>query len=442
MLLRYFLLLSISICPLIKADLKEDMRKLLDEVAEAYNATGPTVYQSQKAGYATGGGLTIRNKSVNVRPLTFTMPKIDAGCGGIDIYTGGLSFVKEEEIVQTLRSILSSAGGYSFLLSLQSVSPQIANTVQQLQSWANQINNLNINSCEVAAGLVGSVWPKNEMTSQHICQTVGTNLGFITDRVNSRHECGTKESRKIHQEDIKKSHPEYNYDYNVAWKALQYQSSLAKENAELFMTLMGTITVHDEKVEVYPPKALEEGFLRKLMDGGELKLYKCENDKIKQCLIIKEESKTFDSKEAWVSKIAKHLNDIQLKILKDEELDDKEIELMMETRIPLWRYICMMTAYKKSVCPIDTQQIAEVVALDLLAKFLRDTLDSIRISCLKLKQEVPFAEKIDDYLASLEFVERSISQHELRSTRLMEQENSIFKKMDLIEKYIAQELHL
>ena len=101
-----------------------------------------------------------------------------------------------------------------------------------------------------------------------------------------------------------------------------------------------------------------------------------------------------------------------------------------------------MTAYKKSVCPIEIKQMADVVAIDVLSRFLRESLDSVRRACARLRESVAYANKIDSYLDSLEYVERSLNNYESRSARLMEQEHSVFVKMDMLEKYIAQELHL
>lgn len=440
---RCFMCLSALVFPIVLgADLKEEMLKFLDDVASSSNVSSAEIYQGQKAGYLTGGGYTLRSRSVNMNPATVTLPRFEGGCGGIDIYTGGFSFINDKQIVEALKSIGTSSAGYAFLLALETVSPQMTSTMKQLQTWANNVNAFNINSCEAAAQLVGSVWPQSDKASEHLCQTLGTELGFITDRVSNRHQCGSPKGRvKVHSE-IQKQHPDMDINYNVAWDAIKLQGALMKnkELAELLMTLMGTVIVNHEDVEYFPPKSTDEGFLRILMDGGENQIYSCDNTK--KCLVISDRRITIDKSKAWLGRVEALLLSIQKKVLSDDELIDEEVELLVKSSIPLYRYISILTAYKKSVCPIEIHQMAEVIATDLLSRFLRESLESVRISCLLLREHVPFSKKIDEYLATLEFVERSITNYEIRSSRLMEQENSIFMKMDMLEKYIASQLHL
>ena len=436
-------LLLLSFLPAVSmANMKQEMLKFLDDIADSSNYSSADIYQGQKAGYVTGGGYTLRSRSMNVNPATIALPKYEAGCGGIDIYAGGFSYVNSEQLVQALKSIGSSSVGYAFMLAMETISPQIASTLKQMQTWANNINTASINSCETAAQLVGSVWPRNDIASSHICQTMGTNSLLHSDYVSSRHQCGNVNDRQASANTLKKINPDLDFDYNIAWNAIKLQGGLVKDPnlAELLMTLMGTVVVHGEEAEIFPSKALEESFIQTLVDGGENTLYHC--DDLKKCLYVTSQSMVIKQTESWTGRVQELLLSIQKKILTDEELTDSEIELIMKSRIPLYKYIAILTAYKKSVCPVEIKQMAEVVAMDILSRFLRDSLESVRMACLRLRETVVYADKIDSYLASLDYVERSLSHYELRSSRLMEQEHSIFVKMDMLEKYIAKELHL
>lgn len=425
------------------ADMKKEMLKFLDEIAGSSNYSSAGIYQGQKAGYVTGGGYTLRNKSMNLNPATITMRKFEVGgCGDIDLYTGGFSFVNDEQLVQALKSIGSASVGYAFMLAMETISPQIASSMKQMQTWANNVNAMSINSCETAAQLVGSVWPQNDIASSHICKGIGTQSHFFSDRVSARHQCKDASARKKVIQQAQEQNPDITFDYNVAWNAIKLQGALVQDSsfAELLMTLMGTVVVHDEEADVFPSKASEESFIQTLVDGGENTIYHC--DERKQCLNVTPASLFIAQTESWAGRVQDLLLSIQKKILTDEELTDSEIELITKSRIPLYKYISILTAFKKSVCPVEIKQMAEVVAMDILSRFLRDSLESVRMSCLILRENVAFAEKIDNYVASLDYVERSLSHYELRSSRLMEQEHSVFVKMDMLEKYIAKELHL
>ena len=49
-----------------------------------------------------------------------------------------------------------------------------------MQSWANTINGIGINSCEAGASLASAVWPRSQMASQAICRTQGASGGMMS----------------------------------------------------------------------------------------------------------------------------------------------------------------------------------------------------------------------------------------------------------------------
>jgi conjugative transfer pilus assembly protein TraH len=441
--LKVIVLFQAFICPLAMAKIDEDLVSFFNEMGASANISTADVYMGQKAGYVTGGGVTIRNRSVNLQPMTVSLPTFNAGCGGIDIYTGGFSFVDSKQLISTLKSIGSESVSYAFLLGLETVSPQIANTMKQLQTWANTINAKNINSCEVATQLVGSVWPAYDAASEHICQSVNTQYGGFRDRIATRHKCSTREERKKSQSEVQKEHPEIKLDYNIAWEAIQKQGALTKDVkvAEFLMTLMGTIVVKGEEIQIFPPKASEMAFLESILDGGKTALYTCGLDEAqKRCLLVKQQEMHIDRNSCWSGKIEGYLLSIQRKILDDEELSLEEQELLTKTHLPLYKFVNVLTAYKKGICPIDLKQISDIVAMDLLVQYLHEALTSIKSSCMHIRNNVPYATQVDEYVKSLETVERCVTYYDSRASRLMDQEVLIMEKMLLLEQQIASEL--
>lgn len=438
-----FLILTFLAPTLVWAGLQEELGRFFDALDSSANVSASDIYQGQKAGYVTGGGATIKNRSMQLNPSTINLPKFDAGCGGIDIYTGGFSFINSEQLIDTLKSIGSSSIGYAFMLSLETISPQVANNIKQLQTWSNAINATNINSCEVAAQLVGSVWPADSMASQHICQSVGTHYGGFTDHVAGRHQCNSPEKRKGTSIKALENNPDLlTESYNVAWEAIKKQGRIVQDGdmARFLMTLMGTLVVTGDKVELYPAKASEGAFIKILLEGGTLELYSCEDKK--QCLFIESRNTLIDRRTSWGGKIEALLLSMQEKVLRDEELNGEEQELLVKTHLPLYRFINVLTAYKKGICPIDLKQVADIVSMDILVQYLRDSLESVRASCYQLKYRVHNDTKVHDYLETLSAVERTIAQYEHRSSLLMDQEVYILEKMQLLEAHIASEFCL
>lgn len=339
--------------PLIaKADLHDELNKFFDRVGASTNTSSAEIYQGQKAGYMTGGGISMRGQIVNSKPLSITMPSFDAGCGGIDIFSGGFTFINHQQLVETLKSIGSSASGYAFLLGLETISPQVSGVIKNLQTWSNHINALNINSCETAQVAVGSLWPKRTMASQEVCRRLGRETGRLTDYVSARHGCALE---KVKQEIAATDHKGPGFlkdEVNIAWESIQKISSHDKELSEFFMTLMGTIIFRNSKQgslhELKPSKINDESFLQTLIEGGKTTIYTCED---KHCLLVSEKEIDFASSKSWLGRIRDQLIQIQEKILSDTELSETEKTLLSKSRLPLYKIVNVLTAYKKEAAP-------------------------------------------------------------------------------------------
>src|SRR5271166_651161 len=230
------------------AGIGEDLMGFFKRAGMASNVTMPGSYQDQTAGFYTGGSIVTRNAVRNVQPATIQMPGFRAGCGGIDMWMGGFSHIKSEQLVEMARNIGSATASYAFMLAIQTVSPQIYNIMNELNNLATQINQTNINSCEAAATTLGGIWPKSDQANKHLCQAMGSNLGSFSDWSAARQGCGAGGDReKVFRE--RGSDPRYKNmfvgEFNLAWKAIQTNAFLSgdKELAQLFLTLVGSIIV-------------------------------------------------------------------------------------------------------------------------------------------------------------------------------------------------------
>lgn len=447
--MRKLILLILSFNSVAFADLHTELNNFFERFGSQSNVSSASIYEGQKAGYLTGGGMAIRNRIVNQSPMTVNLPSIDAGCGGIDLYAGGFSFINSDQLISSLKNVGSSATGYAFLLGLETVSPQVANTIKNLQTWANNINSFNINSCEMAAGLVGSVWPRQTQASQHICKTLGGKKGLFDDYLSARHNCSQSSERDNFRKRISedKDYQDFLFeDYNIAWRVIQKQPFLAKdtETAELFMALMGTVIFTQKGNEPYidpiDSKIYDESFLKSLLEGGELNLYTCQGSS--DCLKVCEKQIYLPPEKSWMGKIRQQMLSIQNKILTDEELSKEEKSLLEKTNLPIYKVLNVLTAFHHGDCAVNIYEISHIVALDLLTQFLKESIQLVRETCYQLRQAQMYSDKLDEYLVNLERVENQVHYYEVRSAKLLEEEFQLMQKVQLIEKQIASELIL
>ena len=88
---------SMSATP-VSAQVGQELNDFFDDMGASANATGPTAYQGQSAGYYSGGNIWTRFPQKSVNPVNLQLPSIKAGCGGIDVFSGSFSFINSDEI--------------------------------------------------------------------------------------------------------------------------------------------------------------------------------------------------------------------------------------------------------------------------------------------------------------------------------------------------------
>ena len=435
----------------LQADLNKNLNQFFNNLGASSHVDSAEVYNGQRAGYMTGGGLMTRNRVVDTQLVSVNLPRFDAGCGGIDIFAGGFSFVDHKQLIHTLKSIASNAVGYSFLLGLETTSPQVANIMKQLQTWSNAINSIGINSCDTATHLVGAVWPKQSAAKQQICRSQSGKKGIFSDYVLARHQCAQSDefertmdawaADEMYDDVLKE-------EYNIAWRAIQKNPFLSKNRqlAELFMSLVGTVISRKGKdglmTETWPALVNEENFLKALVEGGSTTRYSCADSKDDQCLNLVTQILTIDPLQSWLGKIQSILIQMQTKVLEDTPLNQEEKDFLSKTKPAVYRIVNVLTAYKKGLCPVDLYQVSEVIAMDMLLSTLKEVIEVVRSGAVQLQNSQMYDVQIDSYLQQLDRVENTVRYYELRISQQMEREHQMMLKIDRLEEQIASEIVL
>jgi conjugative transfer pilus assembly protein TraH len=278
-------------------------------------------------------------------------------------------------------------------LALETVSPVIAEKVEELQSWVQRINAMNINSCETAASLVGGLWPRHEQASKTVCSTLAAGSGVATDYTRARHDCHS--SRKGTSSKIRSSDPDnadklLTEDINIAWKALKDSgffnlSGADRELAELFMTLSGTIVIHapnskddKPKFEYIAGKATHSDLIATLLDGGTIPYHTC--DETNKCLNIGRNSGThaISQEQAFKAKVEKMIFSLIEKIRNDSPLTDEEKRFLnYKASVPLYKILNVYAAYSGSGAMFELPAYSEAIALQMLFEYLDDVLRQV-----------------------------------------------------------------
>lgn len=221
------------------------MKELFDSVNAQSNATNPAVLQGQTMNLYTGGSLFMRMPHKTYNMASVTPPSWNAGCGGIDLFMGGFSYINKDQFVAMLRNIGSNALGYGFKLAIQNLCPTCDNVMQSLQATAQMINRQNMDSCESAKGIVNAsipeTWTKGK---QDAAKNFGVNTNLFSDLTDAWINVMNNETKANDTINTVAATDPAAKDAmptgNVTWKALKKLPGIDDEYRMILMSMAGT----------------------------------------------------------------------------------------------------------------------------------------------------------------------------------------------------------
>jgi len=367
-----------------RADVAGQMNDFFQDAGGAANVTGPSAYQGQTAGYYSMGNVWSRFPQKSVQPFNLQMPKATAGCGGIDIFTGSFSFINGAEMVAMLKATANNALGFAFQLAIDSVSPEIGKVMDGMANKAQQMNQMNISSCEAAQGLVGSVWPKMTQARSTVCAAVGNSQGKFSDWARSRQGCGTGGEQDATLEgntDPAMADKIPGAPRNYTWDAIKKSNKFGtdREFSEFLMTLVGTIVINPKAPEgaiVGFVGPAEDAVVTALLDGAgtgtPVKILHCEDD---GCLNMTEQ--TLRPGPGLRKKIKDMIDSINGKIRTDSALNPQEQQLLNMTSLPLYKMLAVQAMAHQNFADGETSALAEIVSVSLLSSMIENMLDRL-----------------------------------------------------------------
>ena len=431
------------------ADVNTDLNSIFDKLGFDNNITAPRAHKGQEAGYYTGGSLFARTPVRDLQIAQVELPGYRSGCGGIDLFAGGFSFVNSDQLVTLMKNILNNAQGYAFTLALEAATPQLANVIKYLQEQAAKINAMNVNSCETTAALVGSVWPRTQEAQRRVCADIGSK-GIFRDYADAKQKCGAEGQLSKTLDQGSGAHKNLVFkEGNLAWKAIKQNAFLSsdQELAELFMSLSGTIIVRqtsrpllkdetldnlDHAFETKPSLATNMDLLNALLNGGKAKIYKCDTDD--KCLNPTTTSIDIKPEHNLKTKVGKILQKLAVKFYADTKLGNTDIGLMEATTLPIQKMLNVQMAFYKDQTILDISSYTDIIAVDILFQYLNESLNVVRASATNLQYPESimsgFINGIDAARKSLRGVQKSVYA-ELTTT------NSITRQTKMIEDMLA-----
>ncbi len=371
-----------------RADVAGQMNNFFNDAGGAANVTGPSAYQGQTAGYYTGGNVWSRFPQKSVQPFNLQLPSARAGCGGIDLFSGSFSFINASEMVAMLKATANNALGFAFKLAIDSVSPEIGKVMGEFQQAAQQMNQMNISSCEAAQGLVGSVWPKMAGARSTICTAVGNSQGRFSDWARSRQGCnaeGQQDATLESNSDPRMAEHIPGAPRNYTWEAIKRSNKFGgfdKGFSEYLMTLVGTIITNpnaDGGPSVKFVGPAEDAVVTALLDGTQtgnpVRFLQC--DDVDQCLNVSEQPLTISTNDGLRHKVKAMIQSMNDKIRTDGALNAAEQQLLNMTTVPLYKILTVQALAHGTFTLDEVDAMAEMVSVNLLSAMIENMLDRI-----------------------------------------------------------------
>jgi conjugative transfer pilus assembly protein TraH len=419
------------------ASVDSDLNSFFNGLGYGSNVTAPHAYTAQQAGYYNGGSLFSRDAVRNAQIMHIDLPSFQSGCGGIDIFTGGFSFINSDQIVALSKSILSNAMAYAFHLALESTTPLIENVLKYTEQVANFANDTNINSCQAAENLVGGMWPKTRASQQQVCQDIGNSSGYFSDWAKARQGCSAQGSDYNNMMNKAQNDPNYSsmvvQNTNLAWHALQQNGFLQndRELAEFFMSLSGTIIVGNPSQNQYqllPSLASNQSLIKALLYGGQATIYQC--DEPTQCLSPKTQTITISPDGALQQQVASMLQDMVSKIESDQPISQAEIGLLQSTSIPVYKILAVDAAASGGSSDLlNITSYSDAIATDVLYQYLQEAIQTIwqssRVQSYPEDMTQKFQSEVDKAMRDVSTVQGSAYQQMQKSIALIQQSQAL-----------------
>lgn len=433
--------------PFTYAGINSDLNNFFTHLGFDANISNPSAYKGQEAGYYTGGSIFARDTVRDLQIVQVDIPTYRSGCGGIDLFAGGFSFVNADQLVAMFKNVLNNAKGYAFTLAMESATPEIANVMKWIQDKADEINRANVNSCETAAGLVGSLWPRTQVAQQHVCADIGTSKGGIFDDYAAARQ-GCSAGGKLTEVLNSAKGPYKNLVLqrgNIAWKAIQQNDFLKRDTelAELFMSLSGSIIIQQNgsgdqetnQFSLLPSLAANEKLLKALLHGGNATVYKC--DETGDCLSPHTASVTIDVSNSLDYQVKILLQDIARKVHDDVAITKTEIGLLQATRLPVYKILNVQAAFYQDSNILDVTSYSEVIAMDILFQYLNENLDIIKASSGNLQYPEDIMQK---FMAGVDKARDAIRAEQKNAYSQIAVTTQLIQQTQVLEQILAGQL--
>lgn len=304
------------------------------------NVSNPAVLQGQTMNLYTGGSLFMLMPKRTYQLATVTPPTWNVGCGGIDLFAGGFSFINKEQFVAILRNIGSNSLGYGFKLAIHNLYPTC--------------DNVNMDSYEAAKGIINAAVPDTwTRGKQNVAKNFGVDTNIFQDITEAWTNVMSSESRANQTVNlVANARPEAKDQLptgNVVWKALKKLDGLSDEQRMVLMSMIGSTIFSTDAAATAPKKLVRKEIsvedlvgINSTYDTITVPIWRCDTTSADGCLSPTEDEVTTKSFKMMVREKMDKISD---KIANRSAHDDmaSTIGFLNATDLPIYKMLAVTT---------------------------------------------------------------------------------------------------
>ncbi|MYZ52359.1 conjugal transfer protein TraH [Malikia spinosa] len=400
------------------------MQELFDSVNAQGNVSNPAVLQGQTMNLYTGGSLFMRMPKRSYQLATVTPPSWNAGCGGIDLFAGGFSYINKEQFVAMLRNIGSNALGYGFKLAIQNLCPTCDNVMQALQATAQAANRLNMDSCEAAKGVVNAALPDTwTRGKQNAAKNFGVDTNLFENITDAWTSVMNNESRANQTVNAAASaRPEAKDALptgNVVWKALKKLDGISDEQRMILMSMIGSTIFSTEVMTSAPKKLVRKEITVETLVGARttsetitVPIWRCDTTSEDGCLSPTEDEITTRSFKTMVRQKMEKISD---KLASRSTHDDMASTLgfLNATDLPIYKMLAVTTTLNNtSMADALIGRYQDLIAAKYAEVYIQRGVSDLRAALAKYAAtaDATMAQTINESKPDLEEISRAAKQ--------------------------------
>jgi conjugative transfer pilus assembly protein TraH len=228
-------------------------------------------------------------------------------------------------------------------------------------------------------------------------------------------------------------------EFNVAWEVIRRNNFLNADRdlACLCMTITGTIVSHKDggkgRVIVYPSRASSDAMIKALLEGGKTEIYSCSSSE-PRCLNVNVVETQIPAANSFLMKVRKMLGEINQKAQNDEAFSPGEIAFIENTRLPLYKMINVMGAYKRS--EFDLRDFTEIVCIDFVHQYITEILDLALAEAVNLRNAQVSEEEISKFIKQLQEARANINTKRMSAWEQMNQALLMIESTKIYERKV------